>query len=276
MAAWASPEASEAICLSTSAIFAMRLSFFLVKERRAVRVRVLTSVSFIRASSVSGIAISSRLFMDKLTVFSIPKQGEVHLFHVEKNGREEFLNSSEKSRYTSFRNEIAARMFLNGRSAVKEIAGLYTGESPQSIDVETDTEGKPYLLNSSDLHFNLSHSGDKLSLAFSRELVGLDLEKKERKGNFVELAKRFFHSEERVRVEAGGRGVFLDMWTAKEAMLKLAGKGIAAGLEKARILENGEGFMESTRIFLHRFETDTCVGAVASYSPILSVRETAY
>jgi phosphopantetheinyl transferase len=68
----------------------------------------------------------------------------------------------------------------------------------------------------------------------------------------------------------------LEIWTAKEAMLKLAGKGIAAGLDKARVMENGEGFLESTRVFLHRFETDVCLGAVASFSPIQTVREATY
>jgi phosphopantetheinyl transferase len=68
----------------------------------------------------------------------------------------------------------------------------------------------------------------------------------------------------------------LEIWTAKEAMLKLAGKGIAAGLEKTRVLENGEGFLESTRIFLHRFETEMCVGAVSSFSPIRVVRKATY
>ncbi len=208
--------------------------------------------------------------------FKIPEWGEVHLFHVECVGDVNFLNTSEKERYESYGMETVARVFLKGRSALRELGGFYTGNTPLFFDVEAGEGGKPYFHNWQDLHFNLSHSGEQLSLAFSSEPVGVDLERKERKGDFLELAKRFFHPEERARVESEGGGVFLEIWTAKEAMLKLAGKGIAAGLEKTRVLENGEGFLESTRIFLHRFETEMCVGAVASFSPIRVVREATY
>lgn len=205
-----------------------------------------------------------------------PGPGEIDLFHVGREGDLNLLDASEFNRYQNYGTESVARMFLKGRSALKEIGALYTGNTPCFLQVEVDGNGKPYFRNCADLHFNLSHSGEQLSVAFSRDPVGLDLERKGRKGNYLELARRFFHPEERARVEEGGGGVFLEIWTAKEAMLKLAGEGIAAGLDKVRVMENGEGFLESTRIFLQRFETETCVGAVAGFSPIQFVRESTY
>jgi 4'-phosphopantetheinyl transferase len=162
---------------------------------------------------------------------------------------------------------------------VRKIGAAYTGKTPLQLEVEVGERGKPYFINARDLHFNLSHSGEQVSVAFSSESVGLDLEKKERKGDFVELAKRFFHPEEQALLEKGGGDgarAFLELWTAKEAMLKLAGKGIAGGLEGARVFGNGTFFLESRRVFISRFELENHVGAVASFSPIERVREATF
>jgi 4'-phosphopantetheinyl transferase len=183
------------------------------------------------------------------------------------------LSASEKERYGAYASGLAAEMFLRGRSVLREIGSGYTGKTPWDLHVEVAEGGKPFFANVADLHFNVSHSGGHLSVAFSGAPMGLDLEKKGRKGDFVAIAKRFFHPEEWARVEEGGDGVFLEVWTAKEAILKLVGKGIAGGLQVARVLENGEGLLGSKRVYLHRFETESCVGAVAGFSPIRSVRE---
>jgi len=220
--------------------------------------------------------IGKAFLMDKRVIFEKPAPGEIHLFHVESGGKEEILSDQEKLRYKSLISEHAAQIFLKGRSAVREIGAKYTGKTPWLLEVETDAGGKPRFRNIPDLHFNVSHSGGQVSVAFSCGAVGVDLERKERKGDFVGLAKRFFHPEEQARVVDGGGRVFLELWTAKEAMLKLAGKGIAGGLERARVMENGEGVWDAAGIFLHRFETEICLGAVASFSPIRSVREAAY
>lgn len=205
-----------------------------------------------------------------------PEPGEVHLYHVESVGSLGDLSNLEKEKYESYASRLRAEMYLKGRSALRGIGAIYTGKNPWALDVEVAEGGKPFFANAMDLHFNVSHSGERLSVAFSGGPVGLDLEKKKREGDFAAIAKRFFDPGERARVEVGGRGVFLEIWTAKEAMLKLEGKGIAAGLEAVRVLETGEGWHGSTRIFLRRFETADCVGAVAGFSLIEAVREATY
>jgi 4'-phosphopantetheinyl transferase len=214
--------------------------------------------------------IGMRFFSSK------PGPGEVHLYHVESGGRLEILSATEKERYGAYASGAAAEVFLRGRSALREIAGAYTGNTPSSLDVEVTGGGKPFFAKVADLHFNVSHSGARLSVAFSGAPVGLDVERKARTGDFAAIAGRFFDPGELARVETGGGGVFLEIWTAKEAMLKLAGKGIAEGLRAARVLENGEGRLGGTQVFLHRFETAECVGAVAGFSPIEVLRVADY
>ncbi len=215
-------------------------------------------------------------FMKEREFFNKPGRGEIHLYDVKSAGVLENLSESEQERYKSFVAESAARMFLAGRSAVREIGAKYTGKTPWGLELEAGEGGKPGFRDVADLHFNVSHSGGQVSVVFSRESVGVDVERKERKGDFVGLARRFFHPEEGERVAAGGGGVFLKIWTAKEAMLKLGGRGIAGGVERARVGEDGVCRLDSTRVYLHRFETEMCVGAVASFSPIGGVRAASF
>jgi 4'-phosphopantetheinyl transferase len=55
----------------------------------------------------------------------------------------------------------------------------------------------------------------------------------------MQLAERFFHPEETAALLALDRSeqeqAFLQLWTAKEAVLKAMGRGIAFGLERLRL-----------------------------------------
>jgi 4'-phosphopantetheinyl transferase len=209
----------------------------------------------------------------------MPEPGEIHLYDVRQDGNLESLSDFERERYESNSQAASARMLLKSRSALRVIASTYTGKTPSSLELGFEEGGKPFFQCTPDLQFNLSHTKDRVFLAFSTNPVGIDIENAARRGDFQALAIRWFHPEEAARVvtaEGDGAEVFLHFWTAKEAMLKLAGQGIAAGLEKARVYGTGEGLLESKRIFLHRFTREGIVGAVAGFSPIKRVREAVF
>ena len=114
----------------------------------------------------------------------------------------------------------------------------YAGaDSPPSL--ARDTHGKPYVLDASYPHFNLSHGGQRIAIAFSRKHpVGVDVEALQRRHSPLDLAERFFAGDEARALAAFDAreqpDAFVNLWTCKEAVLKALGRGLAFGLDRLR------------------------------------------
>ena len=108
--------------------------------------------------------------------------------------------------------------------------------APQRGGIERDGAGKPRLADGA-LQFNLSHSGENLLIGLSRtQALGVDIESGARRRPWIEIAQRYFTAEETAALAALpdndlARG-FLELWSAKEAVLKAIGRGIAFGLDR--------------------------------------------
>jgi len=114
-----------------------------------------------------------------------------------------------------------------------------------------------------------------VAIAFSRTPIGFDVEKKERRADFVSIAQRFFSVAEAAQIAAAGEraaSLFVDLWTAKEAILKLEGSGISGGLERALVWSEFEGELDGRRVHLHRMEWPGFVARVASFEEPRFVR----
>jgi len=101
------------------------------------------------------------------------------------------------------------------------------------------------------------------------------MEKSERCTDFLALAKRFFTAAELAGIVAAGMDSgksFLELWTAKEAILKLEGTGISGGLDRALILSESEGDLDGRRVYLHRIEWPGLIAKLASFEKPVAVR----
>lgn len=211
--------------------------------------------------------------------FEIPEPGEFHIYRVDSEGDETILSDSEKKRYAAFKSQDAALIYLQGHSAARHLAANYTGKKPQKLEFATALEGKPFFPCTPQLHFNISHSGGEVFIIFSCDPVGFDIEKNSRKADFTKLAKRYFQAREMELMNDSLKPesiAFLELWTAKEAMLKLLGIGIAAGLNKSLILNEEEGVFDEKKIHLRRYFSEDLTGSLASFSKIRLVREFTY
>lgn len=94
--------------------------------------------------------------------------------------------------------------------------------------------GKPYLRNS-DIHFNISHTNDKVIMAITNQPVGIDAEEISKKRNVIKIAQRYFKESEFLTLEKSSSLYkdFYTLWTLKEAEVKRSSLGIAKGLDKA-------------------------------------------
>ena len=128
------------------------------------------------------------------------------------------------------------------RAPLRALLGIYLGVPPDAVILVESEHGRPELAPSwgQRLQFNWSHSGDTALVVIARDgTPGIDVERLRPRPRAMELAERFFHDEEAAalaRLEGQQRErAFLQLWTAKEAVLKAVGRGIAFGLDRLKV-----------------------------------------
>ena len=109
--------------------------------------------------------------------------------------------------------------------AVKEILSTIFGIDEEIV---RSKNGKPYL-KSGKLFFSVTHTKNRLFIAFSSENVGIDAEHKTRKTNASALMKKFALEEQN---SISSSADFLRLWTKKESVVKYVGGSIVKDLKK--------------------------------------------
>lgn len=130
----------------------------------------------------------------------------------------------------------------DGRAPLLVLLARYVGGEANAIHLANGEHGRPRFAPAPDpaLDFNWSHSGDHAAVALARHVApGIDLERLRERSNALPLAQRFFHPDEvamLAALPAAERSTaFLELWTAKEAVLKATGRGIAFGLHRLQV-----------------------------------------
>lgn len=140
--------------------------------------------------------------------------------------RRELVNRTKKEEIAKKRIYVGAflQYVLSKESGVpvENLRYRYNQWGKPELDVENLKENVP-------LHFNLSHSGDYVTVAVSDAAVGIDVEYKVR--NYESVAKRCFCKEEyediiSLESDMQRERRFLEYWTMKEAYVKYVGKGL--------------------------------------------------
>jgi len=148
---------------------------------------------------------------------------------------ENYLSSSEKTRASRFLHEADRKRFAIAYGMLRKILGDHFQIDPKSFTFQTTEHEKPYL-ESHQIEFNLSHSGDFVVWAFSLHPVGIDVEYMNRKVEILDLAKRFFAQEEYEVIQKlpklEQQGAFYRCWTRKEAFIKASGEGLSYPLSE--------------------------------------------
>ena len=144
------------------------------------------------------------------------------------------LSADEIARSQRFRFPQHQRRFVAGRGTLRQILGRYLEVSPDRLEFQYSSTGKPSLGGAiaATAQFNLSHSQDLMLCAVSRDrALGIDLEQLRPLADLEQLTERFFAIAESRRICALPVEVrsqaFLQYWTCKEAILKASGTGLA-------------------------------------------------
>lgn len=122
-------------------------------------------------------------------------------------------------------------------NAWRPVLAHYAGLPAAALPLILGAYGKPRLAAPNAPGFNLSHSGEIALLAIARGVdPGIDVEALRPRPRALQLAQRYFTAAEAAalarRSETDRQQAFYRLWTAKEAVLKALGRGLAFGLDR--------------------------------------------
>jgi len=150
------------------------------------------------------------------------------------------LDEYEKERAKIFKRQELQDKFIKTRAVLKEILAGYFSVTAQELSIETAEYGKPFIKTDKNIHFNLSHKGDKFVIAVSNvSEIGIDIEQYKGRQTLSGLVNKCFSQQEaqfwHSLPEAQQIDMFYRFWVRKEAFVKAVGRGIALGLDQCVI-----------------------------------------
>lgn len=143
----------------------------------------------------------------------------------------QLLNSEEQARADRFYFNKHKRRFSTARAGMKIILARYLNMEPEHIEFTYNAHGKPEIINSAKLQFNLSHSEDLALLAVGKGFpIGVDVEKYSARP-YKGIAKSLFSDQEYEEFIKVPRAliptIFFHVWSQKEAFIKASGLGLS-------------------------------------------------
>lgn len=144
------------------------------------------------------------------------------------------LSKEEQERAKGFKFALHRSRFIASHGFTRAVLARYLSIKDIDIVYNKGNHGKPYLtsINKQNIQFNLSHSHDLALLAVTQgNEVGVDIEYCQRKTDWQGIVKRFFTATEQKALfllpEIQQREAFFQLWTRKEAYMKVLGTGLA-------------------------------------------------
>lgn len=118
--------------------------------------------------------------------------------------------------------------------------------------------GKPFIREREDFHYNLSHAGNWVAIAFGGSEVGVDVEKLRPDTDIDAISRCIFAPEERrclLEEEKDRLQRFFEIWTGKESYLKYLGTGLQKDPTSFSVLSLGP----EVRLHHRKLDDDHCL-----------------
>ncbi|MFW2371491.1 MAG: 4'-phosphopantetheinyl transferase family protein [Gammaproteobacteria bacterium] len=167
---------------------------------------------------------------------------DVWLFHmnISQPRIEQFyplLSAEEKDRSERLINFIHRKRLIAAHGFMRTVLSLYLQRPAQSLQFVRAHRGKPSLKQAAHepgIQFNLSHSHNLAILAVANsQALGIDIEFMNRKHEWKKIIHRFFTNTEQSAIfslpETQQEQAFYQVWTRKEAHMKVTGEGLHLG-----------------------------------------------
>jgi 4'-phosphopantetheinyl transferase len=182
-------------------------------------------------------------------VSGLPGEGRLHLWSAQIPAARESISSvkgfplisvlsaDEQARAERYQVQAARHQFVVTRALLRILLAEYLQQDPKSLEFCYSIHGKPELLVPQfDLRFNLSHSkGVVLFAVCQGQSIGVDLEWINPAVDGAAIARRMFSAQERAEIarlpSMERQAKFFQLWTRKEALIKLFGDRLFPGLK---------------------------------------------
>lgn len=172
----------------------------------------------------------------------LPGAAEVHLWWsaVDPNANSQILSPHELGRANRFRFDEDRARFISAHVMLRSVLAGYTDIAPTDLVFDADRFEKPYLVKAPPLQFNLSHSGDLLAVAVSRDArVGVDVERFRSMQDMFRMLRMIASPGEQhtfaMLPETERMRAFFSLWTRKEAVVKALGTGLSRSLQQIEV-----------------------------------------
>ena len=166
------------------------------------------------------------------------------------------LSSEERKRAARLADPIHRMHFVLAHGFLRLVLSRYLDRQPELLRFQSHANGKPRLVKSADsphLEFNLAHSAHMTMIAVaSGRPVGVDVEALTRPVRVQAIVDRYFAAAEQTHFASLSRfrqeSEFIRYWTAKEAVLKAVGVGLAGGLSRCEVIGHPGGRSATVRL----------------------------
>jgi len=172
-----------------------------------------------------------------------PASGEIQVWYASLDRPEsrfqELLSQDERDRAGRFIFERDRTQYIVRRGILRILLGNYLGIEPGLVRINYGKNDKPVLADiydSTEMHFNLSHSEGLAIYAFTGDReIGIDIEQIRDIPDMEQIFERFFSPRENevfhILSESKRKEAFFNCWTRKEAFIKATGDGLSRPLD---------------------------------------------
>jgi 4'-phosphopantetheinyl transferase len=152
---------------------------------------------------------------------------------------ESWLSDAEHARMRRFGTAALRARYLIGRGTLRWLLAEALACAPRDVVIARGPRGRPYVVDSPSLDFNVSHTGDRAMIGLARNArIGVDIERGDRPVNVDGIARKFMTAGERAAFPDSGDGArrrLLRLWTCKEALSKATGDALSAPFSRIEI-----------------------------------------
>tara|TARA_B100000212_G_C27318565_1_gene509042 strand:+ start:119 stop:778 length:660 start_codon:yes stop_codon:yes gene_type:complete len=137
------------------------------------------------------------------------------------------LNTTEEKNWSKMLGDKRSNEYLKARSGLRKSLSNIFNIEPLKLEIYSKPGVAPYLINKSLGNINISHCHDAILIGWSKNIIGIDIERKHRDVDVNKLFNKIFLPSEKNNFDKNfSKERFMLGWTCKESAVKWEKKSL--------------------------------------------------